>query len=244
MLDFFWCFSSISSVLGSPGQGNYAAANAFMDTLMHHRHQLGLSGLSINWGPWDQTSMVSDKGSTGKIQMAARGIQLLALNQGEDLFNQLLITESAQVMVANIDWSLMRQNLPVQLQSLPMFLALDNSSLEEVNSSSYSLLTVGKDGLIDYLRHTIAKVLGYEPSSLDVNSSLIELGMDSLMALSLRSHVIQKTGVEIPIDMLVAGSTNIKSIATFLLDEMTANVDDWMLNFIDMNIDGEWVTKK
>ena len=222
-LDFFWCFSSISSVLGSPGQGNYAAANAFMDTLMHHRHQSGLSGLSINWGPWDQTSMVSDIGSTGKIQMAARGIQLLALNQGEDLFNQLLITESAQVMVANIDWSLLRQNLPVQLQSLPMFLALDNSSLEEVNSSSYSLLTVGKDGLINYLRDTMAKVLGYEPLSVDVNSSLIELGIDSLMALSLRSNVIQNTGVEIPIDILVARPTNIKSIATFLLDEMAAN---------------------
>ena len=51
-LDFFACFSSFNSLLGSPGQGNYAAANAFMDGLVYYRQQLGLPGLSINWGPW------------------------------------------------------------------------------------------------------------------------------------------------------------------------------------------------
>ena len=49
-LDFFVLFSSVSSIIGNPGQGNYAAANAFLDTFCHYRKKLGLPALTINWG--------------------------------------------------------------------------------------------------------------------------------------------------------------------------------------------------
>ena len=59
-LDHFVCFSSMAALVGSPGQTNYAAANAFIDALIHVRRAAGLVGLAINWGPWAEIGMAAD----------------------------------------------------------------------------------------------------------------------------------------------------------------------------------------
>ncbi|MEM6753811.1 MAG: type I polyketide synthase, partial [Cyanobacteria bacterium P01_C01_bin.38] len=89
-LDFFVCFSSMASVLGSPGQGNYAAANAFMDGLAHHRRSIGLPALSINWGPWAEAGMAASLDNRHQGRMVASGITPLSLKQGLHILGQLL----------------------------------------------------------------------------------------------------------------------------------------------------------
>lgn len=104
-LDFFVCFSSISSLLGNSGQGNYAAANAFMDALAQQRCNEGQPALSINWGGWAEVGLAADLVK----QTADAGLGAIAPAQGVDLLGLLLTYQAPQVGVLPIDWQLFQQ---------------------------------------------------------------------------------------------------------------------------------------
>ena len=111
-LDFFVTISSLASVLGSAGQSAYAAANAFLDRLVHHRHGLGLPGLTINWGPWAGTRMTTRVSERARERWAEQGIALLSPTQGAASFMQLAATAAAQRCAAIVDWQLFRRARP------------------------------------------------------------------------------------------------------------------------------------
>ena len=79
-LDFFVLFSSVASVLASPGQGNYVAANAFLDALAHHRRVRGLPGLAINWGLWAEVGLAARPDITKRL--VQQGIQPFSPGSG------------------------------------------------------------------------------------------------------------------------------------------------------------------
>ncbi len=103
-LDFFVCFSSAAALLGSPGQSNYAAANAFMDALMQHRRQLGFPGLSVNWGTWAGAGMADRLSPAEQTRLKQKGMDAIAPPQGLAVLKSLLEQNSSQMGVMAIDW--------------------------------------------------------------------------------------------------------------------------------------------
>ncbi|OLT63345.1 hypothetical protein BJP37_16995 [Moorena bouillonii PNG] len=185
-LELFVLFSSATSILGTPGQGNYSAANGFLDSLSHYRQGQGASALSINWGPWAEMGLAAGVGK----RMAMLGIEPIQAPQGLQILEQLLAQDGAQVGVLPVEWSKLKERLPVEL---PLFLSevITTETLppqgdrENDNSGIFDQLlgsttTQREELLNDYLKQQIAKALGIS-REISGSSNLMDLGADSLM---------------------------------------------------------------
>ncbi|NER48711.1 MAG: type I polyketide synthase [Symploca sp. SIO1A3] len=194
-LDFFVCFSSIASLLGSPGQGNYAAANAFMDAVAHYRRGMGLPGLSINWGAWASGGMAASLASGHQQRFDAVGVSAIEPERGIQALGLLLPDSPSQVGVLPIDWSKFVKQLPGK-QKIPFLEALISTEpllnqksvfreqLEAAPiSERYELLTT-------HIRSAIAKALGWtDVQKIGMRQPLFDLGLDSLMAVELKNRL-------------------------------------------------------
>jgi NADPH:quinone reductase-like Zn-dependent oxidoreductase/acyl carrier protein len=238
-LDWFVMFSSAAALLGSAGQANHAAANAFLDVLARERKLQGLPGLSINWGAWTDVGAAADRGLTDRL--AARGFGALKPSDGLLALDFLLNEDYAQVAVVPVDWRRY----------------LDNS-----NRGSYSLLTgVSKEAAterkrtstnrpadVDFrerlanapaarrsaivanlVREHALRALGLDPARLiDPRTPLGELGLDSLLSVELRNALRSAIGVPLPATLLFDFPT-IDALTSYLLSVLSPEDDPRVL---------------
>jgi myxalamid-type polyketide synthase MxaB len=214
-LDFFVLFSSASALLGSPGQANYVAANAFLDALAHHRRALGLPAVSINWGPWTGAGMAAAAESRPSRGPARGGVRWITPERGRALLARVIREPGAQVGVLSIDWSSLAAATPAPARPSLLAELLDGGPGPRPSAASApgqlraQLLTAAPTErprlMVAALREHLAAVLRTPAEGLDTEESLTQLGIDSLMAVELKNRIETELGLPTPVGDLLEG---------------------------------------
>jgi acyl carrier protein len=196
-LDFFVCYSSAASLLGSAGQAGYAAANAFQDALARYRRATGAPGLSVDWGAWAGAGMATRLTAPQRRQLAERGFGEIQPAEALRVLGDLIAEGVAQAAILPVDWEKFLAQLAGD--GVPPF-------LEEVARRDGARRPEGavgiqaraseapperrRDVLTDYVRMQVAKVLGtYSAGAVDPQKGFWSMGMDSLLSLELRNRL-------------------------------------------------------
>lgn len=230
-LDFFVSFSSGASVLGAAGLGDYASANSFLDALAHYRHAEGLPGSSINWGPWADLGMVRSVTSMDTSRWSEHGMSSippeLALHAVEEVIRQ----GTTQISVLPINWVKLQSGIPSLANSrFVRDLVAGAAKPEKPTDSTLEKILPGelrrisdpaeqRRILTNKLQAEAARVLRLPVSKMDVNRSLNQYGMDSLMALELKNRMQAAWGMAVPLATILSGPPVTKLVA-FLMEKL------------------------
>lgn len=196
-LDWVLLFSSVASLLGSPGQGNYAAANAILDCLAATWQRQGIPTTSINWGPWAEAGM-AQAAQEHSHHLTRRGIAPIDPAIALSYLRPILHQHPAQVAIAAIDWGRVAQGfaltgLPPAIASLVTAKSSSAIQLEQEDGEAsdrrlqqwLTLPLVERAAALEtYLVEAISQVLGRQTPA-PIDRPLLDLGIDSLMIMDL-----------------------------------------------------------
>jgi myxalamid-type polyketide synthase MxaE and MxaD len=210
-LDFFVMYSSAASLLGAPGQANYAAANAFLDALAHARFARGLPGMSIHWGPFSDVGMAAAHDNRAR-RLSNRGLGSISLEEGLQALRLLLTRPRAEVGLMRLQPRQWMEFYP-HAAALPFFVELKKERGTGATAARASsgrlremLLRMPSAQRLQHLDahvlEQIAQVLHVAVSRIDRRASFTSLSVDSLMGLELRNRLEASLGVKLAATVL------------------------------------------
>ena len=230
-LDFFCMFSSMAGMVGSAGQGPYAAANAFLDALAEHRRGQGLPAVALAYGPWADVGMAARVDAAGRARLERTGLSWIEPETGIAALFASLATQHrrATVGLLPVDW-------PRYLASLgkgppPFFAELAGGGAAHTGTSSagWRAELDGADAerrpavLVEQLRVELASVLGFaDAAQVDPRDRLVDLGVDSLLAVDLRTRLEARLAVSLPAG-IVLEQPDLEHLAAVLLAHLEAS---------------------
>ncbi|MEW2356584.1 SDR family NAD(P)-dependent oxidoreductase [Spirillospora sp. NPDC029432] len=206
-LDWFAMHSSAAALLGSPGQAAYAAANAAIDALVPYRRAHGRTGTTINWGAWSRVGGAAD------LDLAV--IDPISPDEGAEALEALLAADRPATGVLRFDPAAAVGLFP-EIRNIPYFAALTEAAgAATADASGWPGVEALKDLdpvtarrlIAEQVRFRIASVLGFDPERLDPAVPLTDLGLDSLVAVRIKSGVEHDLGLTVPASVLLQGAS-------------------------------------
>ncbi|MEB3981853.1 type I polyketide synthase [Mycobacterium sp. 663a-19] len=202
----FVLFSSMAGIVGTPGQGNYAAANSFLDGLAAHRRAQGLAGLSVAWGLWEQASaMTRHLADRDKARMSRAGLAPLSTAQALQLFDDAMLADRAVVVAARLDGAGLGASgvVPPLLRDLVTRpgrrLVVDPDDAVSTSGLAFRLHGLSPEQrhlqLVELVCTNAATVLGRSSADVEAQLPFQDLGFDSLTAVELRNRLKTATGL-------------------------------------------------
>ncbi|MBQ0852011.1 SDR family NAD(P)-dependent oxidoreductase [Streptomyces sp. BH-SS-21] len=234
-LSAFVLFSSAAGVLGTPGQGNYAAANAFLDALAAHRRAHDLPARSLAWGLWG----ASDSGMAGRLddndrqRVGRSGVEALSAEEGLGLLDTAARLDAAALVPIRLNLRALAtagDDLPPLLRDLiPRFRRTATAGRADSGALRARLAGLSEDERAQELRTLVltcaAGVLGHSgPEAVDPDRDFLEAGFDSLTAMELRNGLNAATGLRLPA-MAVFDSKNPAELARHVQQRLAADLD-------------------
>ncbi|TXS58176.1 beta-ketoacyl reductase, partial [Streptomyces sp. t39] len=228
-LSAFVVFSSVAALMGSPGQGNYAAANAALDALAASRRAAGLPGTALAWGVWSEaTGMAAQLGQAELARLERMGMKALTAETGLALFDQALDVDAAVMAPVLLETTALRSQaragmLPPLLRGL---VRLPAARVDDAGAGTLGRRLAGVPEadrgriVLELVQAQVAAVLGHaSATAVEPERAFKDLGFDSLSAVELRNRLTQAAGVRLPATLVFDHPTP-AAVADLLLTEI------------------------
>ncbi|MEU9481740.1 SDR family NAD(P)-dependent oxidoreductase [Streptomyces sp. NPDC048191] len=225
-LDLFLLVSSAAGVVGNAGQGNYAAANAFLDQLAHHRHARGLAGTSVSFGAWEGAGLAA---SADLDRMARRGYRALTPREGGDLVAMVLRQDAPHLVAWALDLQRLRTGDAAGSALWRSLMPVSDSAKHEVSlADRLARLPAAQraERLTALVREEVSRALGLRSTDhVRTDQPLRDLGMDSVTAVELRNRIGARLGAKLPATLLFDYPTTAK-LSSHLLSTVLGRTPD------------------
>jgi len=224
-LDFFVLYSSATTFVGNPGQGNYVAANSYLESLVNYRRSKGLPACYAAWGAISDVGYLARNEETKDALQSRLGGEALNSDQALKMLEKIILNKRSGVAVIDLDWSVIQRVMPAansaKYEELKRNVKSSDSDHEDIQTLIANLTnTEIQDLVIDLLKDEIEQILRLPREKIDVERSIFDLGMDSLMGMELVLAIEERFGVKLPVMALTEGA-NILRIAERITEKLS-----------------------